>query len=119
MDERQAVASFGALSQETRLRIVRLLVKAGPKGVAAGAVAGAVGVSASNVSFHLKDLERAGLVAAQRQARSIVYSANYDALGDLLQFLVQDCCGGHPEICGPALSKSVCDTRKGRKRIHA
>src|SRR5438128_2574485 len=114
MDERQALASFGALSQETRLRIVRLLVQAGPDGVAAGAVGDAVGVSASNVSFHLKDLERAGLIRARREARSIVYSADYDALAGLLEFLMQDCCGGRPEICSPALAIDRCTpNRKG------
>jgi ArsR family transcriptional regulator len=114
MDERQAVASFGALSQETRLRIVRLLVQAGPEGVAAGGVGEAVGVSASNVSFHLKDLERAGLIGARREARSIVYSADYEALAGLVQFLMQDCCGGRPEICSQALAVSRCvPSRKG------
>jgi ArsR family transcriptional regulator len=118
MDERQALAGFGALSQETRLRIVRLLVQVGPDGVAAGAVGEAVGVSASNVSFHLKDLERAGLINARREARSIVYSADFDALAGLLQFLMQDCCGGRPEICSPALAVSRCTpARKGA--VHA
>src|SRR3546814_4427316 len=102
MEERQALACFGALSQETRLRIVRLLVRAGHEGLAAGAVADAMGVSASNVSFHLKELERAGLVAARREARSIVYTAAYAVLSELLDFLVEDCCVGHPEIRTPA-----------------
>jgi ArsR family transcriptional regulator len=108
MTEGQALAGFSALSQETRLRIVRLLVQAGPSGVAAGAIGEAVGVSASNVSFHLKELERSGLVNARREARSIVYSADFDALADLLQFLMQDCCGGRPEICSPAMAISRC-----------
>jgi DNA-binding transcriptional ArsR family regulator len=72
--------------------------------MAAGAIAEAVGVSASNVSFHLKDLDQAGLVASRREARSIVYSADYGTLTGLLRFLMRDCCGGRPEICGPALS---------------
>src|SRR3954463_1950043 len=108
MTEGQALAGFSALSQETRLRIVRLLVQAGPSGGAAGAIGEAVGVSASNVSFHLKELERSGLVNARREARSIVYSADFDALADLLQFLMQDCCGGRPEICSPAMAISRC-----------
>jgi DNA-binding transcriptional ArsR family regulator len=109
MDERQALACFAALSQETRLRIVRLLVRAGPAGIAAGAVSDAVDVSASNVSFHLKELERAGLVSGQRQARSIVYSADFDALRGLLQFLMEDCCAGRPEICAPVAALPCCD----------
>ena len=101
MDERQALLALGAMSQETRLRIVRLLVRAGPEGMAAGSIAEAVGVSASNVSFHLKELERGGLVGARRESRSIVYTADYGALRGLLRFLMDDCCAGSPQICGP------------------
>ncbi|MCC7347721.1 MAG: helix-turn-helix transcriptional regulator [Variibacter sp.] len=103
MDERDAVARFGALAQETRLRILRLLVQAGADGISAGGLAQRVAVTASNISFHLKELERAGLVHSRRQARSIIYAADYEALADLLRFLMQDCCGGRPEICAPVL----------------
>lgn len=109
MDERQALIAFGAMSQETRLRIVRLLVKAGPGGMAAGSIADAAGVSASNVSFHLKELERGGLVTARREARSIVYSAEYQALSGLIRFLMEDCCAGNPTICEPLLNQSCCE----------
>lgn len=109
MDERQALIAFGAMSQETRLRIVRLLVKAGPEGMAAGSIAEAASVSASNVSFHLKELERGGLVTARREARSIVYSAEYEALSSLIRFLMEDCCAGNPAICGPLLNQSCCE----------
>lgn len=109
MDERQALVALGAMSQETRLRIVRLLVKAGPEGMAAGSIAEAVGVSASNVSFHLKELERGGLVTARREARSIVYSAEYEALTGLIRFLMEDCCAGNQAICEPVLSQSCCE----------
>lgn len=114
MKERQALIAFGALAQETRLRIVRLLVKAGPDGLAAGAVAEAAGVTPSNVSFHLKELERGGLVAARRDSRSIVYSAEFDTLSGLIRFLMEDCCSGRPEICAPALASSCCtpDTKE-------
>ena len=108
MDERQARIAFGAMSQETRLRIVRRLVKAGPDGMAAGSIAEAAGVSASNVSFHLKELERAGLVAARRDSRSIVYSAEYPALSGLIRFLMDDCCEGNPAICALALIPACC-----------
>lgn len=108
MDERQALAVFGALSQETRLRLLRVLVKAGPEGLAAGALAELVEVSASNVSFHLKEMERAGLVNQRRDARSIVYSAEYNALTGLLRFLMEDCCSGRPEICAPAVAAATC-----------
>ncbi|MEO5757277.1 MAG: metalloregulator ArsR/SmtB family transcription factor [Mesorhizobium sp.] len=108
MDERQALSAFAALSQETRLRILRHLVIAGPDGIAAGAVADKVEVSASNVSFHLKELERAGLVSVRRDSRSMVYSAEYDALSGLIRFLMEDCCSGRPEICAPALASGCC-----------
>jgi DNA-binding transcriptional ArsR family regulator len=101
MDESQALAAFAALSQDTRLRILRLLVRAGSAGLSAGEIADAVGTSPSNLSFHLKELERAGLVAARREARSIIYTAAYGALQGLIRFLMEDCCGGRREICGP------------------
>ncbi|MGE6783588.1 ArsR/SmtB family transcription factor [Ensifer adhaerens] len=108
MDERQALAAFGALSQETRLQIVRLLVVAGGDGMAAGALAEKVEVSPSNISFHLKELERAGLITQQRESRSIIYRAAYDALAGLVRFLMEDCCGGNPEICAPATAAASC-----------
>lgn len=110
MDESQAIRGFGALSQETRLRILRMLVQAGPDGRAAGEIGDFVGVSPSNVSFHLKELERAGLVAQRREARSIIYAAAYPAIAELIHFLMQDCCAGHPEICTPALASPCCAT---------
>lgn len=104
MEEAEALKAFGALAQETRLRIIRLLVPAGASGVPAGQIAEAVGVSASNVSFHLKELERAGVVTARRESRSIVYAADFTSLSGLVRFLMEDCCGGRPEICTPILT---------------
>jgi ArsR family transcriptional regulator len=104
MDEGQAVAAFAALGQAHRLRIVRRLVTAGPEGLAAGLLAEAVGVSATNLSFHLKELSRAGLVTAQREGRSIRYRAAYPDLSALIQFLMRDCCQGRPEVCAPAVA---------------
>lgn len=104
MTEAQALDAFAALSQETRLRIVRLLVTAGPDGLAAGAIGEAVGASSSRLSFHLNHLEQAGLIQSRREARSIIYSATYPALSGLVAFLMRDCCQGHPEVCGPAVA---------------
>ncbi len=110
MEERQALASFGALSQESRLQIVRMLVVAGPDGMSAGSIAERLEASPSNVSFHLKELDRAGLIGQQREARSIIYTANYDALSGLVRFLLEDCCAGHPDICKPMSCKSEMNT---------
>jgi DNA-binding transcriptional ArsR family regulator len=122
MDQGQALRGFAALSQETRLAIVGLLVRAGPDGLAAGAVAAAVDASPSNVSFHLKDLEHAGLITARREARSIIYTASYDTLRDLIGFLMKDCCAGRPEICAPAAAACTpakCTPARTRRRVPA
>ena len=102
IDEAQALDAFGALSQGTRLQMVRALVVAGPGGMSAGAIGEAVEVSSSGASFHLANLERAGLVTSRRVSRSIIYTANYDGLSGLVEFLMRDCCQGRPEVCGPA-----------------
>lgn len=98
MEERQALLAFHALSQETRLRILRLLVVAGATGMAAGAIAEKAQVSASNVSFHLKELERAGLLGTRRESRWIIYTARYDTLKGLIRFLMDDCCAGQLDV---------------------
>ncbi|MGV3576401.1 MAG: ArsR/SmtB family transcription factor [Devosia sp.] len=102
LEEPQALNAFGALSQETRLRMVRVLVQAGPEGMSAGAVGEAVDASSSGASFHLAHLERAGLIQSRRESRSIIYSANFEGLSGLVEFLMRDCCSGHPEVCLPA-----------------
>ena len=94
MIESQAAGILAALAQETRLRVVRTLVRAGPAGLAAGEIAEAVGVSASNLSFHLSTLETAGLIGSRRQQRSIIYTCNFAALEMLITYLVEDCCKG-------------------------
>jgi DNA-binding transcriptional ArsR family regulator len=103
MDERQAVAAFGSLAQETRLRIVRMLVKPGGAGLSAGAIAEELRVQPSNTSFHLAHLERAGLIESRREARSIIYSAAYPALGNLIRFLMDDCCAGDQRVLATCL----------------
>jgi ArsR family transcriptional regulator len=107
LEEHQALDAFGALSQETRLQMVRTLVVAGPEGMPAGAVAEAAGASSSSASFHLAHLERAGLVRSRREARSIIYSADFEGLAALVQFLMQDCCQGRAEVCAPAAAAAA------------
>jgi len=109
MDEAQALSAFAGLAQETRLRIVRLLVQAGPDGLPAGAIGAAMdGASSSRMSFHLSHLEQAGLVRSRREGRSIIYSAALATLSDLVAFLMRDCCDGHPEVCAPAVAALSC-----------
>lgn len=99
-----AVAAFGALAQETRLAVFRLLVQAGPNGITAGEIAEALGVPASTMSHHLATLERAGLAASRRESRSIFYACDYEGTRRLLAFLMEDCCQGRPELCGTGLA---------------
>jgi DNA-binding transcriptional ArsR family regulator len=116
VDEAQALDAFGALSQATRLQMLRALVVAGADGLAAGAIGEAVGVSSSGASFHLAHLERAGLIKSHRVSRSIVYAANYEGLAGLVEFLMRDCCQGHPEVCAPAaLVAAACCTPSANK----
>jgi DNA-binding transcriptional ArsR family regulator len=103
MDESTAIEGLSALAQSTRLAVFRLLVQAGPDGIAAGAVAERVGVPATTLSTHLGILSRAGLIRSRRESRSIIYSADLDGIRGLLAFLVQDCCNGRPEICTPLM----------------
>ncbi len=119
MDEPQALAAFAALSQETRLRIVRLLVRAGPEGMPAGAIGEAMeGASSSRMSFHLSHLEHAGLVHSRREGRSIIYSAALPALSALIAFLMRDCCSGHPEVCAPAVAALSCTCEPNTEDTH-
>lgn len=108
MEEERALAAFAALSQETRLRIVRRLIEAGPEGMAAGAIGETIGATTSRLSFHLTHLEHAGLIGSRREGRFIIYTAVYPAFSGLIDFLMRDCCQGHPEICTPAVSALAC-----------
>jgi ArsR family transcriptional regulator, arsenate/arsenite/antimonite-responsive transcriptional repressor len=99
MDEFDATRALGALSQPTRLSVFRLLVREGPAGLPAGEVAARLGVQPATLSFHLAQLERAGLLAARRQGRQILYAADFQAMRRLVGFLLDDCCHGHPEVC--------------------
>lgn len=93
------IRSLGALAQEHRLAAYRLLVQAGPDGMAAGALAEALGIPASSLSFHLAQLSNAGLVSQRRVSRSIIYAADYAAMNGLLHYLTENCCAG--ASCAP------------------
>lgn len=103
--EQIALQGFAAISQETRLRIIRMLVVAGADGMAAGTIGDQLGgATSSRVSFHLNHLEQAGLVRSRRDGRSIIYSATFPALSDLVAFLMHDCCQGHCKYCDQAIA---------------
>lgn len=108
MNDTQALAAFAALSQETRLAIIRALVRAGPEGVSAGALGEAAGAASSALSFHLNHLENAQLVRSRREGRFIIYSAAFETLSALVEFLLRDCCQGHPEVCKGAVDALAC-----------
>ena len=101
MVTKSAAATLSALAHEGRLTIFRLLVEAGPQGMAAGDIARATGSLANTLSTNLGILGGAGLVQSRRDGRSIIYTAAYDRMSDLLAFLMEDCCAGNPAICGP------------------
>ena len=103
METKSAVVSLAALAHEGRLAAFRLLVQAGGDGLAAGELARRLDMLPNTLSANLNILSRAGLITSQRDGRSIVYRAQYDAMRDLLAFLVEDCCGGSPEICAPLM----------------
>ena len=94
MQSEAIVRSLGALAQEHRLAVFRLLVQAGPEGMAAGTLAEALGIPASSLSFHLAQLSNAGLITQRRVSRSIIYAADYAAMNGLLSFLTENCCAG-------------------------
>ncbi|MBK6412660.1 metalloregulator ArsR/SmtB family transcription factor [Sphingopyxis sp.] len=114
MESETVVRALSALAQEHRLALFRLLVQAGPEGLAAGAIAEALGVPASSLSFHLAQLNNAGLIAQRRDGRSLIYSADYGAMTALLGFLMENCCGG--AVCVPA---APCNTKDTTERTAA
>jgi DNA-binding transcriptional ArsR family regulator len=104
MESRAAVISLNALAQDSRLQVYRLLVQAGPAGMAASEIAERLGIPANTLSFHLKTLSHADLVRSRQEGRFIFYSTHYDHMNELLSFLTENCCGGRS--CLPAEASS-------------
>ncbi len=107
MDMSSAIEGFAALAQDTRLAAFRLLVEAGPDGLAAGEIARALAVPHNTLSSHLAQLSRAGLVTARRDGRQVIFCADFAGMRGLIAFLVEDCCRGRPEACAPLLDAAL------------
>lgn len=115
MEKNDAVAALGALAQDNRLDVFRLLVQAGPEGVPAGAVAAALGLAPNTLTFHFDRLRAAGLVSVRREGRSMIYTAQFETMNALITYLTENCCGGDAEACA---TTAVCKpTRAKRARI--
>jgi ArsR family transcriptional regulator, arsenate/arsenite/antimonite-responsive transcriptional repressor len=101
MEEADVVKALAALAQDTRLRIFRLLIVAGPDGLTPGHMSEALGTASTALSFHLKELSHAGLIAAERDGRNLIYRASIPLMNDLLGFLTAHCCGGQACLTAP------------------
>jgi DNA-binding transcriptional ArsR family regulator len=104
MDVSQSLTAFAALSQPLRLEAFRLLIKAGPDGMAAGDIAVALDAKPNTTSQNLSQLVQAGLITSTRAGRSIIYRSNMEGLNALLRFMLEDCCGGTTEACAPVIN---------------
>jgi len=109
MDTADAVAVLGALAQESRLKVFRLLVQEGPGGIPAGDIARHLRVPHNTLSCHLAILARARLVTSRKESRSVIYSVNIEGTRDLLSFLVEDCCRGAPKLCAPLIASTLAE----------
>ncbi len=114
METKTAIRALAALAQDTRLAIFRLLVAEGPVGLPVSAIGERLGVAPATLSFHLKELSHAGLLIVRQEGRFIFHAANFTTMTDLVGYLTENCCGGHPEQCVPAR-----ETTSGPKRKSA
>jgi DNA-binding transcriptional ArsR family regulator len=112
----EIVTALGALGQETRLEIFRLLIRRGPNGMAAGAIASALGVAPSSLTFHLQQLTHAGLIAQRRVGRQLIYAADYAAMNTVMDYLTEHCCGGNPALCLPQCDPAKAAIPRGKRK---
>lgn len=108
MKQAQVIAALSALAQDSRLEVFRLLVRTGRDGLAAGEIARQLGIPNSSLSFHLAQLQEAGLIAQRREGRSLIYSADYARMDALVGFLTENCCGGEACEAAPADRAKAC-----------
>lgn len=104
MEIKDAVTALAAIAQETRLAVFRALVVAGPDGLSAGRIADGLAVAPATLSFHLKELDHAGLVTARQDGRYVIYAANFEQMNALLGFLTENCCRGAVVDCAPTIA---------------
>jgi ArsR family transcriptional regulator, arsenate/arsenite/antimonite-responsive transcriptional repressor len=116
MEKTDAVAALAALAQDNRLDVFRLLVQAGPKGMPAGEIAGALKLAPNTLTFHFDRLRMAGLVTVHRNGRSMIYAARFETMNTLLGYLTENCCEGVPDACAPAVCKPA---RSKRAKVPA
>src|SRR5246127_4311169 len=107
MNQKHAIAALGALAQETRLALFRLLVTCGPEGLPAGAIAERLGVAPSSLSFHLQQLVHAGLITQRRLSRQLIYAAEYGTMNELMAYLTENCCGRGVAVCAPVCNPAA------------
>ena len=107
VEKDETIEAFSALAQPTRMDAFKLIVMHEPNGIAAGEVSRLLDVPQNTMSTHLAILSRAGLISSERQSRSIIYRANFKGLREAINFLLKDCCAGHPDICAPLLADIV------------
>jgi ArsR family transcriptional regulator, arsenate/arsenite/antimonite-responsive transcriptional repressor len=112
----QVIEALGALAHEHRLKVYRLLVELGPKGLPAGAIATGVGLLPSSLTFHLQALHRAGLILQRREGRQLFYSADFEAMNALVGYLTENCCAGSGEACTSACKPSASPKTTRRSR---
>lgn len=117
MESKQAVDSLGALAHEHRLAIYRHLVEQGPLGAPAGAIAEAVGLVPSSLTFHLQHLHRAGLIVQRRESRSLIYSVDFRAMNELVGFLTENCCVAADASCATTCKPASASKPRKRKRV--
>ena len=115
MEKHSVIAALAALAQDNRLDVFRLLVKAGPEGLAAGQVAKMLGLPPNTLSFHFDRLRQAGLIAVRRESRSMIYTAQFDTMNGLVDFLTENCCKG-VDACGPSCAAPVSKSKTGAKK---
>lgn len=108
MKDRDAISAFAALAQETRLQILKALVRAGDTGLNAGQIAQLIGASPSRASFHLSGLQKAGLIAAEKKSREVTYRASFAQLGALLAYMLEDCCAGNDQVRACCTHSGTC-----------